>query len=181
MASLAPEVLTTVGSFPITNTVISTLIVDSVIIGSVVALNKNLKRIPGMFQNIFESLIDGLYGFTEQIAGQNAAKIFPYFMSFFLFILVANWMGLLPGVGTIGFFHGKGEEEFVPLLRNATSDLNVTFALAVVSLVATHYLSISTIGLKEYLSRYFSLNPIFLFVGMLEIISEITKMISLSF
>ena len=56
------------------------------------------------FQNLLEFLIDAFYNLTESISGKNAAKIFPWFMSFFLFILVANWSGLIPGVGTVGFF-----------------------------------------------------------------------------
>ena len=107
-----------------------------------------------------------------------------YFLTLFLFsfILIANWSGLLPGGESLGFFHHTGEEtEIVSLNRNLTSDLNATLALALISLVATHMLSIKKLGVKEYLSRFFSLNPILLFVGILEIISEFTKIISLSF
>ncbi len=182
MASFAPETLITIGSFPVTNTVVNTIFVDIVILSSVYALKKNLSKIPHMFQNIIEYLIDSFYKFAESIAGENAKKIFPFFMSFFLFILISNWSGLIPGSNTVGFSHRvDGKKEFVPLMRNQTSDLNLTFALALISLVATHVLSIKTIGIKDYLSRYFSFNPIYLFVGVLEIISEITKLISLSF
>ena len=99
-------------------------------------------------------------------------------MTFFIFILLANWTGLIPGVTAIGIKEGH---ELIPLLRPATSDFNVTLGLALVSVVATHILSIKTVGIADYLSRYFSLNPINLFIGFLEIISEITKIISLSF
>lgn len=182
MAAFAPEVITHIGSFPITNTILNTLLVDGVIVGTLIAVNKNLKKVPGKLQSLIEMLLDGFYSFIETIAGQNASKIFPYVMTFFIFILIANWSGLLPGATTIGFFEkGQGEEGFIPLIRNTTSDINTTFALALISLVATHMLSIKTVGIKEYLSRYFSLNPILLFVGLLEIVSEITKIISLSF
>ena len=131
---------------------------------------------------MFELIVDSLYNLTESVAGENTAKIFPYFISFFFFILIANWSGLLPGGESLGFFHHTGEEtEIVSLNRNLTSDLNATLALALISLVATHMLSIKKLGVKEYLSRFFSLNPILLFVGILEIISEFTKIISLSF
>ena len=70
---------------------------------------------------------------------------------------------------------------FVPFFRSINSDLNTTLALALVSLFATHYLSIRYLGLGGYLGKFFSLNPIFLFVGLLEIVSEITKLFSLSF
>ena len=97
---------------------------------------------------------------------------------FFLFILLANWSGLIPGFGTIGFWRNG---DFVPLLRAATSDLNLTLGLAAISIIATHALSIRTVGIKNYLSRYFSFNPINLFVGILEIISVFTSLVSLSF
>ena len=103
-------------------------------------------------------------------------------MSFFIFILLSNWLSLLPGIGTIGFFEeNEGHRVLSPILRGSTSDINVTLGLALVSVAATHILSIKTLGIVEYLTRYFSINPINLFIGLLEIISEITKIISLSF
>ncbi|MBU3978264.1 F0F1 ATP synthase subunit A [Patescibacteria group bacterium] len=179
-AGFAPETIINIGSFPITNTILNTLFVDAVIIGGVFYLNKRIKKIPGFFQNITEMLIQTFYDITETISGSNAKKIFPFFMSFFIFILIANWSGLIPGNGAIGL-KGKEGGHLIPIFRNATSDLNVTLALALISVFATHVLSLKAIGLKDYLSRFFSFNPINLFVGILEIISEITKIISLSF
>lgn len=178
MTELAPEVIFHIGSFGITNTVLNTLVVDALIIGGVIYLNKNFRKIPGMFQNITEMLVETFYDLTETIAGKHTIKIFPYFMSFFIVILFTNWSGLIPGQGSIGL---KEHSRLVPILRNATSDLNMTLALTLISLFATHFFAISTVGIKEYLSRYFSLNPLNLFVGLLEIVSEITKLISLSF
>src|SRR3989344_5882374 len=179
MASFAAETIFKIGSFPITNTVLDTLLVDAIIIGGVFYISKKLKMIPtNPIQNAAESIIETFYSLTESISQNAVSKIFPYFMSFFLFILIANWTGLIPGVGTIGI---REHGEFVPLFRGATSDLNTTLGLALISVVATHLLSIKTIGIKEYLGRYFSLNPINLFIGLLEIISEITKLVSLSF
>ncbi|MBP9719085.1 MAG: F0F1 ATP synthase subunit A [Candidatus Levybacteria bacterium] len=182
MVGLAPEVITHIGSFPVTNTILNMFLVDAAIIGGIYTLHKNIKKIPGYFQNIFEMIVESFYDLVDGIAGKNTAKIFPWFMSFFLFILLANWSGLIPGIGTIGIKEvHDGHEELVPLIRNLTSDLNATFGLALISLVATHTLAIQTVGIKEYLSRYFSINPVMLFVGLLEIVSEITKIISLSF
>jgi len=182
MASFAPEPIIHLGSTTISNTFLATLLVDVIIIVGAVIIARNIKAIPNLFQNMVESIIETFYNLTESVAAKRTPKIFPYFMSFFLFVLIANWSGLIPGVGTIGFFEEHGNEhKLVPILRSATSDLNVTLALALVSAFATHMLSVKTIGIKEYLSRYFSFNPINLFVGILEIISEITKIISLSF
>ena len=179
MASFAAETIFKIGSFPITNTVLDTLLVDAIIIGGVFYISKKLKLVPtNPIQNAAESIIETFYSLTESISQNAVSKIFPYFMSFFLFILIANWTGLIPGVGTIGI---REHGEFVPLFRGATSDLNTTLGLALISVVATHLLSIKTIGIKDYISRYLSFNPINLFIGILEIISEITKLVSLSF
>lgn len=179
MASFAPETIFEIGSFPVTNTVLNTLLVDAIIIGGVYYISKKLTLVPtNPIQNAMESIIETFYNLTESIAQKATSKIFPYFMSFFLFILIANWTGLIPGIGTIGI---REHEELIPLFRGTTSDLNATLGLALISVVATHMLSINTIGIKEYLGRYFSFNPINLFIGLLEIISEITKLVSLSF
>lgn len=178
MVSFAAEPVFRLGFFQVTNTILDTILVDGIIIAASIYVKKHMQLIPGLFQNLMEMVIDTFYNLAESIAQERAAKIFPYFMSFFLFIVVANWSGLIPGFSTIGFYEGK---KLIPLFRGATSDINVTFALALVSLAATHFLSVKTVGIKDYLSRYFSLNPINLYVGILEIIGEITKVISLSF
>lgn len=162
---------------PITNTILHTVLVDVVIIIGIFFL-RNLSLIPNMFQNIVEYVIEGLYSLTETVSPKHAKDIFPYFMSFFLFIIVANWTSLLPGVGTIGI---KEHGELIPFLRAATSDINLTLALAIIATVATQYLGIKTIGIKHHIGRYLSWNPIFLFVGLLELLSVFTNIISLSF
>ena len=178
MISLSAETLFHIGEFPITNTLINTLFIDAVLITTTIYINKNIKKIPGTFQNIIESLMELIYNLTKSVAANRAKKIFPYFMTFFLFILISNWSGLLPILTSIGFYeHGT----FVPLMRSASTDLNATLALALVSIFATHSMSIKTLGIKEYLSRFFSLNPFKLFIGLLELISEFTKIISFSF
>lgn len=179
MTLLGPEVIYQSSSFKITNTLFTTFVVDLILITFVFFINKNLKVIPGRIQSIGEALISYFYDLAEQLAGKDAKAIFPWVMSFFLVILFTNLLGLLPGVGSFGFFHG--EKEFTPLLRPATSDFNATLALAFVSLIATHALSIKYTGIKDYLTRFFSLNPILLFVGLLELVSEFIKMVSLSF
>ncbi|MBI3985104.1 MAG: F0F1 ATP synthase subunit A [Candidatus Levybacteria bacterium] len=178
MVSFAAEPIVYIGNFAITNSFLDTFLVDAIIVGLIFSVRKKLSLIPGKLQTVTESIISEFYNITESVAGTNAAKIFPFFMTFFIFILIANWTGLIPGISAIGI---REEHGLIPLLRPATSDFNATLGLALVSVVATHILSIRTIGIFDYLSRYFSLNPINLFIGFLEIISEITKMISLSF
>lgn len=178
MNSFSPEIIANLGPIDISNTLLATLLTDAILLTAVIFLAKNIKSIPGFFQNTIEILIETFYSITESVASNRASIIFPYFMSFFLFILVANWSSLIPGFGSIGFFEKK---HFVPILRGATSDLNTTLALAFISAFITHMLAINITGFKQYLGRFFSFNPLYLFIGILEIISEITKIISLSF
>lgn len=178
MVSFRPESIFHIGQVNFTNTLLDTLVVDVILIGCALVISRKLSIVPNFFQSVVELSVETFYNLTESVAQTRATKIFPYVMTFFLLILVSNWTGLIPGVGAIGFFE---EKKLIPILRSATSDLNTTLGLALVSAVATHMLSIKVIGIKEYLSRYFSINPINLFIGILEIISEITKIISLSF
>lgn len=178
MVSFAAEPIFFLGNFAITNAFLDTLLVDFVLIMFIILVNKKISLIPSSVQNIAEMLIEGFYNLTKSVAQDRASKIFPFVATFFLFILIANFSGLIPGLTAIGIYENH---HLIPFLRPATSDFNVTLGLALVSAVATHGLSIATLGIKGYLSRFFSLNPIFLFVGFLEIISEITKVISLSF
>lgn len=179
---LAPEAIAHIGQFPITNTMlVSWGVMFFLIIISLLATRK-VQLVPSGLQNFFEMIIEFAYQTVEDLAASKAKIIFPIVMTFFLFIITANWLGLFPGFGTIGFNEIKdGKIEFIPLLRSINSDLNMTLALALTSAVITHIFAIKYLGIKDYLKRWVSLNPIFLFVGILEIVSEFTKIVSLSF
>lgn len=182
MVSLVSEPVFRIGSFNVTNTITDTLFVDLVLVAIMVAIKFNLKLIPNFFQNFVEFVIQSFWDLNESISMERTKKIFPWFMSFFIFIIIANWSELIPGFSSFGFFHKVGHEKIlVPFFRGASSDLNTTLALAMVSAIATHIMSVNSLGIKGYLSRFFSLNPINLFVGLLELVSEFTKIISLSF
>jgi F-type H+-transporting ATPase subunit a len=176
---LAPAILFHIGPFPVTNSFLNTLVVDALLLAAVYTINKNLSLIPGMFQNLMEMLMDTIYNLTESVAESRAAMIFPYFMTFFLFILIANWSGLFPIIRMLEVPNSHGE--FYHLFRAASTDLNVTLALALVSIVATHTMSIKTLGIIEYIKRYLSFNPFNLFIGLLELFSEFAKIVSFSF
>jgi F-type H+-transporting ATPase subunit a len=182
MVSFAAEPIFKIGSFSITNTLLDTFIIDAIIVAICVFASKKFHYIPGKIQNLLEIAIKTFNDLIISVAPKAAKHIFPFVMTFFLFILLTNWSGLIPGVGTIGIHEElEGKKVLVPLIRAATSDINVTLALAVISAIATHFFSIKVTGIKDYVSRFFSLNPINLFVGILELISEVTKVISLSF
>src|SRR3989338_2079811 len=180
--ALAAETLFNVGPLPITNSILTTWIVTAVLIGFAYFATKKVSLVPNTIQNLAEIMVDTFNDLVSTIAGDKTKVFLPIVASFFFFILFGNYLGLLPGIGSIGFFKiEEGHEVFVPFFRSINSDLNTTAALAIVSLVATHYLSIKYLGLGGYIGKFLSLNPIFLFVGFLEIIGEITKILSLSF
>ncbi len=177
-ASLAPESIFSIGHLVITNTITNTLFVDACMILICYFVSRNITLIPGLFQNSVELIVQSFYDLTETVSEAHVRQIFPFMMSFFFFIVVANLSELIPVLGAIGFTH---DNTFVPLFRSTSTDLNTTLALAFVSLIATHSMSIKYLGLKNYLSRFFSLNLFNLYTGLLELISEFTKIISFSF
>lgn len=179
MLALHPEPIFHVGAFTITNTILNTLLVDVILIALAWFVTTKAKLVPGFFQSVIELIIEAFYNLVKSVAAERAMKIFPYVMTFFLVILISNWSGLFPFLTAIQFHPHEGEH--VHLFRSASTDLNFTLALAIVSLVATHVMSIGTLGIKSYLNRFFPLNPIGLYTGLLELISEFTKVISFSF
>jgi F-type H+-transporting ATPase subunit a len=172
------ESVFSIAGIRITNMLLATVLVDAAILLVVFAVRRRLAAVPGKLQSLAEGVIDYLHTTTEQVAGSRTGMIFPWVAIFFIYIAISNLMGLLPGFGTIGFHRASG---FMPLLHVSTSDLNLTLALAVVSVVAANTLAIRTLGLGTYLKRFFALNPLLLFVGLLELLQEFTKLITFSF
>ena len=178
MSSTGPETLLSISGLNVTNTLLATLLVDLILILIVVLVNRRLALLPGKLQGAVEGIVEYLQATTERVAGGRTSLIFPWVAIFFIYIVLSNLLGLFPGFGTIGFFREKG---FVPLFHVSTADLNVTLALAVVSVIATNVIAIRTVGLKAYLRRFFALNPLLLFVGLLELLQEFTKFVTFSF
>jgi len=149
---------------------------------------RNMKMVPGGFQNFVEAIVEVFYNFIENVAGDKTRAFFPLIATFFFFIMLANWMGLLPGVGSIGVYQEHhGHQVLVPFLRGANADLNTTLALAIVSVVATQYFGLRFQGVK-YLRKFFTFRgdavyerPINAFVGILELLSEFIKILSFGF
>ncbi len=181
--SIAAEKIGEIAGFPISNSLLTTWLVMGILVAFSLAATKNLSLVPSGIQSIAELLVGGLYDFFSGVVGRTHIKqFFPLIGSLFIFIIIANWFGLLPGVGTVGFFEEiHGEKEFIPLLRGATADLNTTLALAVVAVVAIQYFGFKTIG-SLYTTRFINLrDPISFFLGILEIISETSKIVSFAF
>ncbi len=176
--SLAAEIVTRIAGFPISNALITTWLVMVFLIIISYLATRDMKLVPTSGQSIAEMIVGGLYDFFSTVTGKYVNQVFPLVASLFIFILAANWVGLLPGVGTVGLFHG---DEFTPLLRGATADLNTTVALALFAMVAIQYFGFKTSGM-HYGKRFFNFaSPIFFFLGILELVSELSKIISFAF
>ncbi len=172
---LKPEILGFFHQLPITNTLLVSWIVIFILTIFSLIITLTTKIIPGRLQGLFELIVEFGYTTVEELAYNKTKVFFPIVMTFFFFILFGNLLGLLPGFGGTITFHGE------PLLRSMNSDLNMTLALALTSAVLTHGFALYYLGIIEYLKKWFTLNPIFLFVGLLELVGEFTKIVSLSF
>lgn len=213
---------------------------------------KNVKKRPDRFQVFVELVVGGMYDFFRKLGGKHGDKFAPLIITFFFFIVISNWFGLLPGVGTIGFFekekgdhanntvlfekviagdntssqhvsektntetgtegdasdshesfvgsaeegkhndHGEKHDEkdgkeshhgpkFVPLFRGPTADLNTTLGLGIIAFFAIQYFGFSIAGIS-YIKRFLDFrSPIYLFVGILEAVSDLSKILSFGF
>ncbi len=181
--AIAPEKIFELPYFLITNSILTTFIVSSLLVLVALLVNKNLKKIPNRSQSVVEMLIEIMYKMVESVAPHNAKEFFPYIMTIFIFVLFSNLFGLLPGVGTFGISEAsEGAHKLIPLIRPPTSDLNTTLALALMSVVMTQYFGLKHLGYKIYLKKYFNFNSVIDgFVGFLELIAELAKILSFTF
>lgn len=188
--SLTPEVIATIGNFPITNSLLVTLFVSVLIIIGAVLIKKRLKTAkPNGFQNIIEMVLESLLNLVNSVTGnrEQTRKFFPLVATIFIFVILINWIEIMPGLGTIGVeqIH-HGEKILAPFIRSSSADLNLTLMLALVAVTAAQFMGISALGIKKYAGKFLISpfkKPYFVgtFVGVLEIISEFAKIISFSF
>lgn len=175
-----------------TNSTLVAIVVLAVVLISFRKATKNMQLVPSGFQNLFEALIELLYDNVEQIVGPKVAKqCFHLILTIFVYVLVANWFGLLPGVGTIGGMNSKGYV-VEPLIRPATADLNMTLGIALSFMILWILLTIKEAGIVGFLKHTFcppggivgfmkyALIPLFLFVGVIEVVSIALRPVSLS-
>ncbi|MCH7828313.1 F0F1 ATP synthase subunit A [Patescibacteria group bacterium] len=184
--SLQAETLGILFGIPITNSLILSVVTALLLVGGGLFVAYSLKVIPNRVQGAAEVVLDGILSFMAQTLGSmdQAKKFFPLVTTIFLFILLNNWIGVLPGTGSIGFFEmHDGKEVFIPFFRSANSDLNTTFALALISMIAIQLYGVKKLGVWGHVSKFLVLTkgPINFFVGILELVGEFAKVLSFSF
>lgn len=201
-STLFAEPVLHVGSFPITNSLITSWVAVAIIIVLSLTIRFSLKKIPGKLQSIFEIILEGAYDLCDQVTGSRATtmRIFPLIISIFLFVLLNNWIGILP-LGGFGIVETSSTgSAFIPFVRSGTADINTTIALAVIAVIGSNLFGILSLGAWKTFNKYVNLKalggivtkvrkdptvllvaPITFFVGILELIGEGAKIASLSF
>lgn len=207
--SINAETLFKLGGLEISNSIFTSLIASSLLIFAAYWTHKQIKETnhPTGWQNFIEWIVESLLGLAESVTGdrEKSWQFLPFIGSFFFFILLNNWLGLMPGVGTIGLIKDHTaqteqrqvyaaeetheeethEEEartsFVPLFRPGTADINTTLALGIASILLIQIMGTSHLGLS-YFKKFINFSdPVMFFVGFLELISEFAKIISFAF
>lgn len=197
---LAAEPIFHIGSFPVTNAYINSTIAVVVFLVLALIIKSSIRDVPGRLQNAVETIFESLLGYFDQVTNdrEKSKRFLPFVGTIFLFILLSNWMGQLPGTGSIGrWLMHEGHLELIPILRPATSDLNLTIAIALLSVVGSHLLGMFTLGFFTHWNKFIqlgvvwkglkTLNPISILtalvefvVGFIELFSEVAKIVSLS-
>ncbi len=193
---LAAESIFNIGTFSVTNTYINSTL--TVLLFAVLAflIRRKIKDVPRGLQNLFEWVTEMMLMYFDQVTGsrKKSEKFLPLIGALFLYIVISNWISLLPGVGSIGLFRAG---EFIPLFRPTNTDLNATLSMAVFGVILAHIIGVFSIGFFKYFNKFIKLSDVWhavkskkainlmtagieFMVGFLEIISEAAKILSLS-
>ncbi len=181
----------------VTNSLFVALLVLGIILWVSKKATTEMTMVPHAWQNFFELVVEFLYSKVEDIVGPKIApRAFPLLGTLFIFILVANYFGLLPGVGTVGWGEGHGFLSLAhiekPLLRPATADLNMTLGMALCFMVVWFYITIKEMGVWGFLLHTFGpkgglkgvmgivVAAVFFLVGWIEVVSMAFRPASLS-
>ncbi len=197
---LPAEAVFHIMGFPVTNTILATWFTIIVLVLFAWAATRKMKVIPGMLQTLWEYIIGALYGFCQNVAGENARKFFPIIATIFLFVITNAWLALLP---LFGPFVVNTHEGTFALLRSANTDINTPLALAIISFVCVEAYGFKAHGIG-YLSKFFNFGPLVrsfgqifrgkvkagfgglitgvinAFVGIIEFLSELIRILSLT-
>ena len=197
---IAAEPIFHVGSFPITNSLITAWLAVAVFCVVAFLVRRKLTAgTPGRFQSAVEGLVEFLLGYVDQVTNDRAKskKFLPLVGTLFLFILVCNWMGALPGVGSFTrVIDLHGHIEAAPIFRPANADLNLTLAMAALTIITSHFVGMITIGFFAHWNKFIALGTIVkgfkkgginimvglveAVVGVIELVAEVAKVVSLS-
>lgn len=194
LPAITPHIFTDVGVFSIANTT-TTIIFIALMFAILSVFVKSFSLMPKKFQGFVEVIYEAILSLISQILGnkEKAKKIIPYVGSIMVYLAVANLLPMMPFVSA---FYLNLHGEHIPLFRGATTDFNTTFGLALAVVVSMQVLGMKEQGVLGYLSHFIQIKQVIkgfkkgvshgflaiinFFVGLIEIISELAKMLSLS-
>lgn len=183
--SIAAEVLFHWGTFPVTNTLLVAPLVTLLLILVSVWGTRRIKDVPTGLQNVLEAVIEALFSFIYSVTHdrEKSKKFFPIVATIFLSVFFSNLIEVVPGLGTIGIWGiHNGHKALIPFLRSPSADLNFTIAIAVSAVISLQVMGVASIGVAKYASKFLNFRGVVdFFVGILEMVSEMAKIISFSF
>lgn len=182
--ALQPYVLGELAGLPITATLLTSWVVLALLIAWAFYFYRALKLAPGTGQTAVELVVGGAYDYVKEVLEDEklAQRYFPIIMTIFLFITATNLFGLLPFVGgSVGLVdHAHGG--LIPLFYPVNTDLNLTLAMAVISVVVIEFAGIAAMGVLKYGSKFVNFSSVIgFFVGIIELVSELARLITFSF
>lgn len=179
--SLAPQVLFEVAGFPVTNSLLWTFVITLGLIAATLWMRYAFKTVPGRAQGAVEVVIEGGYDFVKSVIGSDkkARRIFPLVMTMFVFTLVANLFTFIPGQAAVMVQTADGT---VNLFRAVMADYGMVFVMTIITVVLVQVVAIMVHGPFGYIGKFINFkSPLQFFLGLMDIIGELAKVISLSF
>lgn len=182
---LAPPVIGHIFGVGITSTMMTAWLAMVILIVLAVTLRSRLSLVPKKGQLIAELIVGGAFDYIADVLESRdlAKRFYPLVMTIFLFILTMNWIGLIPGVDSVGVYKlVHGTETLIPFFFPANSDLNLTIAFAVIAFVAIEVSGVLMIGIFKYAGKFLNFtSPLAFLIGIIELFSELARLISFSF
>jgi len=186
---LAPYIIGNVFGVPITNTLLTVWLTMGILVLVALVVRNKLQLVPAKGQVATELLLGGVYDYMTEVLESKALarKFFPLVMTIFIFILTMNWVGLLPGVDSIGLHteatsHGEVVSKFIPFFHPPATDLNITIGFAIIAFVAIELAGVTLLGFFKYAGKFINFrSPLGFVIGLIELLSEVARLISFSF
>jgi F-type H+-transporting ATPase subunit a len=180
---IAAEELFAIGPLIVTNSMVGALLASLVLLLGARWFTRRSGIVPSRGQSVIELPIEFLAGIVRGTGGKRWRQFAPLILAIFLFVLTANWLSLLPGVGTIGLAEEvEGKRIIVPFVRAGAADLNFTLGLALISFVAFIAFGLRANGVRGYLKELLVAEPAYMtpLLTPIHLISELSRVISLS-
>lgn len=179
--SLSPDILFYIRSFPVSNTFFWSVVVSLFIILVFVLVGQRMKRVPSGLQNIIEILLEGSYSFVESVIGpgKKAKRIFPLVATMFIFIVISNLAVYIPGQAAFSIDRDGGS---LSIFRAVMSDYGLVLVMTLITVITVQIVAIAVSGPFKYIGKFFNFrSPLKFFLGIMDLIGELAKIVSLSF